>query len=345
MNINYKDDYEIIKKDEIDLKILWKVLNRNKKSIFIIYGILLIPVIIYLFFIATPLYYSNSTLFKVQNTTKSPINNLSSIASIAGLNMGSSSSSTNVNLVDYVSSRTLKFEILNRDWNTKKKKTNLITHWGINDTTKLQYHLKMFLKSITRSAKKTDEEKSIKWTKMAMNKLDKRIDAKYKDTGLLTVEVLMEDPLLAQSIADYIVRSIINYTSLVNMDSWKRTREFYIQRLEEIKVELDIAENTFTNFQKENRRVIDSPDLIARLANLKRDLEIKTTLFLTLQNEYEIARIEETKDLTEFKILDKASYPMGISKPNKKLSLIVFLIVGFIISIPTFLIVRTLKYE
>jgi len=345
MKFNYKDDYEIIKKDEIDLKVLWKVLYKNKKSIFIIYGFILIPAIIYLFFIATPLYFSNSTLFKVQNTTKNPMTNLSSIASISGLNMGFSSSSTNVNLIDYVSSRTLKYEVLNKDWNTKKGKTNLITHWGINDTTKIKYRFKTFLKFITGSVKKTDEEKSIKWIKTGMNKLDKRINAKYKDTGLLTVEVLMEDPLLAQSIADYIVGSIINYTSSVNMDSWRRTREFYIQRLEEIKVELDIAENTFTNFQKENRRVIDSPDLIARLANLKRDLEIKTALFLTLQNEYEIARIEETKDLTEFKILDKAIYPMSISKPNKKLSLIICFIVGFIISFPIFLFIRTLKYK
>ena len=153
----------------------------------------------------------------------------------------------------------------------------------------------------------------------------------------------MEDPFLAQSIANFIVNSTVQYTNDVKMDSWSRTREFYIKRLDEVKIELDIAEQIFTNFQKENRRVIDSPDLIAKLANLKRDLEIKTALYITLQNEYEFARIEETKDLTGIKVLDEAEYPIEVNRPKKKILLFLGMFVGSILSLPIFLINRAFK--
>ena len=343
MKNDLNDGFNIINNDEIDLKILWIVLLKNKRSLLYITGAVVSLMAFYLFFIATPLYYSNSTIFKIQNESKSPINKLSSIASIAGLSVGSESSSANVDLVDYVSSRTIKNAIIQKNWQTKNNETDLISYWGINDTTKLTYFLNTLFKSITGSNNRTKDERKLKWSYRAMSKIDDRIIAKYKDTGLFTIEVWMEDPLLAQSITDYIVNSIVKYTNVVKMDSWSKTREFYIQRLREVKIELDETETTLIKFQKENRRIIDSPDLIVDLVNLKRDVEIKTALFITLQNEYEFARIEETKDLTEFKILDKAMYPLEIVKPKKKLLLLVSLFVGFIFSIPSYLLFRAFR--
>ncbi len=56
-----------------------------------------------------------------------------------------------------------------------------------------------------------------------------------------------------------------------------------------------------------------------------------------------MARIEETKDLTEFKILDKAMYPLEIAKPKKTILLLVSLLVGFIMSIPSYLLFRAFR--
>ncbi len=340
----FNDDFNIINNDEIDLKILWKVLKKNIRSLLYITGLIVFLMVVYLFFIATPLFYSNSTVFQIANDSNSSINKLSSIASVAGLNVGADeSSASNVDLIDYISSRRLQNQIVGMNWKTKTNEIDLITHWGINDTTKLVYRLKTFVMSRIISNDKTEEEKKLKWTYTAMNKLKERIIAGYNDTGLLTVEVWMEDPLLTQKITDYIVDSIVKYTNAVKMESWSRTREFYIQRMGEVKVELEKTETTLTKFQKENRRIIDSPDLTIELLNLQRDVEIQTALYISLQNEYEIARIEETKDITEFKILDKAMYPLEIAKPQKRILLLISLLVGFIISIPSYLLFRSFR--
>ena len=189
-------------------------------------------------------------------------------------------------MVDYVSSRRLKNAIIGKNWKTKINEIDLITYWGINDTTNIKYYLKTFVRSIIRSNNSTEEERKLKWVYKALNKLDERIIAKYTDTGLLIVEVWMEDPLLVQTIADYIVNSIVKYTNAVKMDSWRMTREFYIQRMGEVKIELEKTETTLTKFQKENRRIIDSPDLTIELLNLRRDVEIQTSLYISLQNAY-----------------------------------------------------------
>ena len=79
------------------------------------------------------------------------------------------------------------------------------------------------------------------------------------------------------------------------------------------------------------------------MANLRRDVELKTQLYLTLQNEYEFARIEEAKDITGIIILDPANYPVEPDKPKKLGILIASVFVGFILSIPGFLLYRAIK--
>ena len=340
MKNKYKNDYKIIQKDQIDLRTLWKVLIGNWRSLLTITLSFVFLTLIYLFF-ATPLYYSNSTLYNVEQ--KNTINKLTSLASIAGADLGVNSQSSNVDLVDYALSRRLKNQIIEQKWFIKDNDIHLTSFWKIDDTTGFVYSLKNILSSISGNNQKLDELKRLRWKNKTLKKLNDRIVAGYNTTGLLKVEVWMEDPFLAQSIANFIVNSTVQYTNDVKMDSWSRTREFYIKRLDEVKIELDIAEQIFTNFQKENRRVIDSPDLIAKLANLKRDLEIKTALYITLQNEYEFARIEETKDLTGIKVLDEAEYPIEVNRPKKKILLFLGMFVGSILSLPIFLINRAFK--
>jgi len=340
MKNKYKNDYKIIQKDQIDLRTLWKVLIGNWRSLLTITLSFVFLTLIYLFF-ATPLFYSNSTLYNVEQ--KNTINKLTSLASIAGADLGVNSQSSNVDLVDYALSRRLKNQIIEQKWFIKDNDIHLTSFWKIDDTTGFVYSLKNILSSISGNNQKLDELKRLRWKNKTLKKLNDRIVAGYNTTGLLKVEVWMEDPFLAQSIANFIVNSTVQYTNDVKMDSWSRTREFYIKRLDEVKIELDIAEQIFTNFQKENRRVIDSPDLIAKLANLKRDLEIKTALYITLQNEYEFARIEETKDLTGIKVLDEAEYPIEVNRPKKKILLFLGMFVGSILSLPIFLINRAFK--
>ncbi|MBI65989.1 MAG: hypothetical protein CMG64_06830 [Candidatus Marinimicrobia bacterium] len=333
------NQFTIIQNDEIDIKALWMVLWRNKKSLFKITGGFVLLMVLYLF-ITTPLFYASSTLFETSGETSSSLDKLGGLASVAGFDMGSmGSEETFVDLTDYVNSRRLKDEILNRKWPTKKKNIDLITYWEINDTTGIIN----FLKNLIKPSKLAKEELKLKWLYKAHSKLEDRIIASYTETGLFTVEVWMEDPVLTQTMADYIVSSIVNYSNEVKADKWRETREFSLKRLGDVNKELDKAEDILTKFQKENRRIIDSPDMMVELASLTRDVTIKTQLLITLQNEYEFARIEESKDMTGMVILDEAQYPVEVAYPQKILLLLLSIVIGCVLSIPFFLFYRALK--
>jgi uncharacterized protein involved in exopolysaccharide biosynthesis len=74
---------------------------------------------------------------------------------------------------------------------------------------------------------------------------------------------------------------------------------------------------------------LDSPQLQLELERLMRDVEIQTQVFITLQQQYELARIEEVKETPSVIILDKGMPSVGIYKPKR--FLIVF--TAFILSL------------
>ena len=336
---NLNDKLIIIHNDEIDLKALWMVLWTNKKSLLKIAGGFVLPMIVYLIFV-TPLYYSNSTTFQTSGEVASSLDKLSGLAAGVGLDVGAADVPTEfVDLIDYVLSRRLKDGLIVQKWPTKEKEIDLVSLWEINDTTGILYSLK----SLIISDKITKEERELKWAYDAMIKLEERIIARYTDTGLFIVEVWMEDPLLAQTMAKFIVNSIVNYSNEVKADKWRKTREFTYSRMKDVNIELEQAEDILIKFQKENRRIIDSPDMMVELASLTRDVQIKTTIYITLLNEYEFARIEESKDMAAIIILDDAQYPVEPNKPDKPLLLILSILGGSILSVPSFLFFRAFQ--
>ena len=70
-------------------------------------------------------------------------------------------------------------------------------------------------------------------------------------------------------------------------------------------------------------------------SQLLREVEAKKEVYLTLQQQLELARIEEVKKSPILHILDYAVAPVNKSSPNRFLFLITFGLIGFIGSIIT----------
>lgn len=338
-----KQEYQIIQKDEIDIKALWMVLWTNKLTLVKITSGFLVLAIIYLLF-STSMYYSNATIIQTEADAGSSMSSMLSLASSVGVDVGEPSSSPEIDVIDYVQSRRMQNTVLERTWRTKQnRELDLISYWEINDTTGIVPALIRGVSTVLGLTPKTEEELRIKWFDAGRRILGERIRATHSGNGLLMVEVWMEDPKLAQSLTTFVIEAIIEYTNEVKSNRWRKNIDFLTKRLGDVRVELTEAENSLTNFQKENRRISDSPELMIEMTNLRRNMEIKTQLYLTLQNEYEFARIEEVKDITGIIVLDPAFYPVEPSKPKKLGVLLASIVVGFILSIPGYLVYRAIK--
>jgi len=336
-------DYRIIQNDEIDLRALWMVLWTNKLTLAKISAGFLVLGLLYVL-TATTLYYSNATVIQTEADAGSSMSSMLSLASSVGMDIGEPSASPEIDVLDYVKSRRMQNMLLEKSWMTKKgETTDLLSYWEINDTSGVLTGVIRGVSALLGIPPKTDEELKIKWLDGGRRILSERINAKYTETGLLMVEVWMEDPKLTQTLATTVIEAIVDYTTEVKDTRWKKNIDFLTKRLADLRVELSQAEEALTNFQKENRRITDSPELMIDMANLRRDVELKTQLYLTLQNEYEFARIEEAKDITGIILLDPANYPVEPDKPKKLGILIASVFVGFILSIPGFLLYRAIK--
>ena len=62
------------------------------------------------------------------------------------------------------------------------------------------------------------------------------------------------------------------------------------------KEELNDSEEKLTVFRKKNPLVLDTPDLQLQRARLLRSLDVNQQVFITLREQFEIAKIEASKE-------------------------------------------------
>ena len=86
------------------------------------------------------------------------------------------------------------------------------------------------------------------------------------------------------------------------------------------------------DFKERNRGYEDSPELFMLFSQLFREVEVKKEVYLTLQQQLELARIEEVKQSPILHILAHAIPPSRKSSPNRVLFLVLFLFLGLICS-------------
>jgi len=173
----------------------------------------------------------------------------------------------------------------------------------------------------------------LKWESSALEELSDRITVEEDKTGLIKVDVLMEEPELSAQISNYIYDGVVELTNVNHIETAKLNRKFIQERQVEVKDILISAENKLKEFRSKNRKVMDSPQLQLELERLMRDVEIQTQVFITLQQQYELARIEEVKETPSVVILDRGKPAAEEDTPKRKLIVILSIIIGGIIGV------------
>jgi uncharacterized protein involved in exopolysaccharide biosynthesis len=295
---------------DVELMKILTLLWDKRKLIAIITGAFTFIGIIYAFFIATPMYKSTTTLYPA-NQEKGSISQLQVIAAQFGISgMGSSN---NYNIPDVVRSRRLRKNIIEKKWNTAKfpgEQIYLYDFWGIED------------------------DNLIIRKELALEKLSELISVGSDDeTGLITIGILTEEPQLSADIVNFISDKVTQYILKEQQNHGKKNRIFIEKRLIETKKELTRAEESLKDFLEKNRVITESPEIKLEYNRLQRKITIKQEVYITLEQQKELAMIEEVKDTPIVNILDVGEKPIKKAKPKRALILIVFMLIGFIIGI------------
>jgi len=316
-----KDDHEI---DLIEIiTILWKA----RKFIAIVTAISLAIGILYIIF-ATKMYSGTITLYPAQSGAKNPMIQMATQMGIAG----ASSGDANYNIPDVVKSRTLSEQIVAHKWEIEgfDKPIDLVEYfdklWGVEkpETVVTQEDEDAW------NLRKLHGYSSL----IARNRIDVNAN---KQTGLITVSVMMEQPKLARDIANFISVFVANWVNDTQKESIRKNLEFINERAAVLGAELQEAENELKKFRETNRNILNSPDLQLELQRLQRQVTIKQEVYLTMIKQREINQIEENKSADVIRILDKSIVQSNPTKPNTKLTLFLSVVLSLILCFVTVL--------
>ena len=262
-------------------------------------------------------YYSAGiSLFPAENKSSSS-SQLQSLALSAGVNLDQNDQSYNI--TDVAKSRRVAEKVLSNKWNNiNLENKTLISFWKLDEAGILS---KFFNQTYT------NEDLLNKGLKKYFMLLDVKEDRR---TGLIQVNIEMESPNLSAEVANFIGSEIQSYIQKQNTVKAVKEKLFISGRLIVVKGELEKLEEDLKEFKERNRGYEVSPELFMIYSQKFREAEAKQQVYVTLQQQLELARISEVKQTPIINILDEAKPPVSKSRPNRAIISLLSLLAGFL---------------
>lgn len=306
-NDNLNSENTIINNEEQGSKIdyletvslLW-----SKRKFIMLVTLITTVVFIGLTFLMTPTYLSSTVILPEMD--KGKLGPLGDLAALAGVNIGGEVIMIKL-YPDIIQSDAVLTPIIEKKYKSKffDKPVNLYEYFDIEEETPRRT-LEVALKSIR-------------------SKLKIELSAK---TGLLTYSIETKDAQVSADILNTITAELNNFLLTKKTTNASEQRKWIEKRMKEVKQDLEKAENNLKDFREKNRRVSDSPQLLLEQGRLMREVTLQETISLTLQQQYEVARIEEIKNVPIINVLDEAKPAAEKNSPKRR----IFVTVGFLLS-------------
>ena len=310
--INFKKDPDLFTITDILLTIA-----KQLKVILLTIFVIVFTSFTYVQFIQPPVYQSSVSVLLPENQTNS-IGGLAGLASQFGVNMptGPKADLSSPSLFpELLNSRTFAEKILEKKFYTKRygeKLTllSILTH-GISEP-KHSRDILVF--------------QAVQRFKLMIN-----FEQNPKST-FSVIRVNAFEPLFAKELTELVLSQLEELNRFYKNQSVNEKIDFIDQRISSVKDDLEKSEQRIKIFNEQNRQ-ISSPSLSLEQDRLERDVEIQRGIFLTLKQEFELAKIEEVQSASIVQVLDKPQIPLGPINKNIFLTLFLSSFVGAILGI------------
>jgi uncharacterized protein involved in exopolysaccharide biosynthesis len=257
-----------------------------------------------------PVYYK-STATLLPETDKSKLASLSQIAGLASLAGVNVPGGTDISRLypSILTSETVLRGVIEKEDTTERfsQPVNLITYFGLDEP--------------------TPEQNFDKALKDLRDLMTTSLEPK---TNIVTATVEMREPKLSAEVLNTVIAETDKFMRLKKTTNASEQRKWIETRLTEVEAELRTAEDNLKNFRERNRRVGDSPQLLLQQERLLREVQVKSTMYVELTKQAELAKIEEIKNITIVNVLDEARPPVKKMRPKRVLITVLVLLSAFI---------------
>jgi len=175
---------------------------------------------------------------------------------------------------------------------------------------------------------------SVRRMEIALKKMGKSISTSFDiKTNVVQLVVTARWSQLAADIANRTIELVDTFNHEQRVTRARSRRIFVQSRVDSARAELQHAEEQQRFFYDQNRQWRSSPQLVFDEGRLRRNVDVATDLYLTLQRQFEAARLDEFNDAAVITIVDPAHAPHKAQWPRYWLLLASALSVGAILGI------------
>ena len=151
-----------------------------------------------------------------------------------------------------------------------------------------------------------------------------------QQTGVVTLSIRTDDPALSAAIGLRLLDLISAFDLETRQSQASAERGFAQERLEQLRVEFAVAEDSLKAFLIENRQVANSPQLTFENDRLQRQVFMRQELVTAMAQTYEQARIDEVRNTPLITVIDRPE-PAALPDPRWLLEIVLGLSFGLIV--------------
>ena len=136
-------------------------------------------------------------------------------------------------------------------------------------------------------------------------------------TLVVSVGVTLRDPAFAANLANALVAQMDSFVRQYQRGLASDRVRWIQTRLSQVSADLARSEGTLRDFRVRNRLIANSPTLQLQEQQLMRDVETNSAIYIELERQQEIAKIDEVKNIPVVQVLDYARPPVRKSFPPR----------------------------
>lgn len=296
-------DKPIIEKGYINFENLVHFIRCHLKSsiIYSFYAIVLFSVY---FFVKSPAYSSKLTFYTNYNNANQSFLLSPFLGDIAGLD----DTGLNFSVSEYLDSDRFLKHIVEKEYQINGKNISLVEHWGIHYNNYFTINPISLIKTINRNImfnkNLSIEDKKLSFAKEVFS--SKIFHTENRRSGLNTVTIVVKKhPNLSKQINEEVYIAILDYTNQINNIKANEKITFIKARLDEVKSSLSDSEIKMLDFLVENKNYESSPTLNLEKSRIQREINSYNQLYLSLLDQYELAKIDSKDNTNSIFYLDK----------------------------------------
>lgn len=149
---------------------------------------------------------------------------------------------------------------------------------------------------------------------------------------LIELKVSMPEPLISAQVNVMVLENLIQYVTNYKTAKQKLNLEFIEERVAESEKKFQESQLKLATYRDANQGII-SRRAMTKEEQLQFEFNIAFNIYNSMKQELEQATIQLKRETPVFTIMEKASIPLGPSKPNKPLILIFSVFLGAFIGV------------